>query len=86
MQTTTNHYNGTDTTIGTSTSTKDHIIPLNHQLNITNTMMSLMIPSASCYCHVHEEIIYPSNATYKPHMPISSCPHMTPLCQYIFLL
>ena len=30
--------------------------------------------------------ICPSNATYKTHMPISSCVHMTQLCQYIYLI
>ena len=37
------------------TSSKGHIIHLNHHINITNAMVSLMAPPTSCYCHVHDK-------------------------------
>ena len=49
---------GMGASTGTSPRTKGHIIPLNHHLNITNSMLSLMAPSASCYCHVHNKNWY----------------------------
>ena len=39
----------TDASTGTSTTIKSLIIPLNNHLNMTNAMVSLMMPSASCY-------------------------------------
>ena len=60
---------GIDASTGTSTNTKGHIIPLNNHLNITNAMVSLMAPSASCWSNQ----ICPSNATHKPNMPITLC-------------
>ena len=36
------------------------------------------------YCHVHDKNkICLSNATYKPHMPIRSCPHDTSMSVYM---
>ena len=40
--------NGTDANTGTSTSNKGHKIPLNNHLIIPNSMVSLMVPLASC--------------------------------------
>ena len=34
----------------------------------------------------NQKVICSSNITYKPHVPISSCAHMTQLCQYIYLI
>ena len=73
---------GTDTGNGIKTSTNGHIMHLNNHVNMSNEMVSSVAPSASCYCHVHDNNkICLSNATYKPHMTISSWP----LCQYICL-
>ena len=46
---------GTDVSTGTSTSTKGHIIPLNHHCNITNAMVSLMTPLPSSFYNVHDK-------------------------------
>ena len=36
----------------------------------------------TCYCHVHVKGNMPSNSSYKPHVPISSCKHETPMSVY----
>ena len=67
-----------------------HIIPINNYLNMTNALVSLMAPSASCAKN-HTIAMYmpktnmPSNATSKLHLQISSCAHMRQLCLYICL-
>ena len=33
-----------------------------------------------CMC---QKLLWPSNATYNPHVPISSCTHMRQLCHHI---
>ena len=38
----------TDASSSTRTGTKSYITSLNNHLNITNTMVSLMVPSAPC--------------------------------------
>ena len=76
---------GTDASTGTSTSTKGHIIPLNNHLNkwngFTDSTISIMLLLCTC-----QKLTCPSNATYKLQMAITSCPHMTLLCQYICLI
>ena len=80
-----------DGRIGTSTGIRSHIIPLINHLNTTN---------AKCHwwCHLHhvpgnilmscmcQKLIYPTKVTYMPHISISSCVHITQLCQYICLI
>ena len=77
---------GTDAISGTNNRTKGHIIPLKNHLIITNAMVSLIGPSASCNCNAHDKTNMSSNATHKLHMPISQCPHRTLPCQYICLI
>ena len=77
---------GTDPSNGTSTSTKGHIIPLiNHQHNKCNGVTDDTICIMLLPCR-WQKLLCSSNAIYKPQMPISSCPHMTLLCQYVCLL
>ena len=73
----------THVSTSTSTGTKGHITSVNNNLKIKYAMVSLITPSASHYCHEHAINSY---AIYKPHIPISSCVHMTHLCQYICLI
>ena len=75
----------TDASIDTSTGTKSHMIHLNNH-------PKMQMPWCHCWHHQHhvtENIIdmyVPNqNATYKPHVPVSSCAHETTL-SYIYLL
>ena len=73
---------------GTITGTNSHTLPLNIHLNKTNAIVSLM---ASCdkkhpTPFYMPKLICSSNATYKPHIPISSCAHVRHLCQYTCLI
>ena len=46
----------TDSITGASSSIRSQTGPLNNHINMTNPMVSLMLPSASCdrnFCHVH---------------------------------
>ena len=56
--------NGNGASTGSSTSTKCHMIPLNNHLNITNAMVSLMAPSASCFWHVLGKNLYVSQVVH----------------------
>ena len=81
----------TDTKTGTNTGRKSQMIPLNNHLNMTNAIVSLMTPSASgdrkhVIAIYMPKLLCPSNATYKQHMPISSCAHMRQQCHYICII
>ena len=56
------------------------IILLNNHFNIANVMVSLVAPSALCDMTKRN---MPSNATFKPQMPISSCAHDTSMSVYM---
>ena len=36
--------------------------------------------------HMCQQLKFPSNVIYSQHMPISSCAHVTQLCQHIYLI
>ena len=68
--------NDTDASTSASTGTKSYVTPLNNHLNMTNAMVSLMAPSASCDRKDAIAMfiaICLSSVTYKPLLPISSC-------------
>ena len=70
---------------GTSTSLKGQNIPLNKHL-ITNAIVSLMAPSASCYCHVHDKNCYILQRPHTSHICQLVHVHIQHLCQCTCLL
>ena len=81
----------TDVSTGTNTGTKGQIIHLSNHLNILNAMVSLMHHQQQ----VTRDMLLPfmckklkclSNASYMPHMPISSHAHRKHLCQHICII
>ena len=59
--------------------------PLNNHINMTNTMVSLVAPSASYY-KKHAIFMYVSTANMALKCQICHLVHMGQLCQYIYLI
>ena len=76
----------TDASTSTSNGTKSHILHLNNNLNkkcnvVIDSSISIMWQE-KCYFDDLLKANMPSNATYRPHKPISSYVHETTMSVY----